>query len=142
MFGEGAPDLQSLLEQAAQMQQRLESAQQELEDARVEGSAGGGLVQATVTGTGELVALRIDPQACDPNDTETLADLVLAAVRNAADNARGEAADAMGDVTGGLEGVLGSGLSGLQGLMADPAVPADDADDADEPDDEPDDARP
>src|SRR5580765_2474136 len=101
------------------MQERLVSAQQELEDARVEGSAGGGLVHATVTGTGELVSLRIDPSACDPSDTETLADLVVAAVHAAADNARTSAAEAVGDLSafegglGGLEGGLGGGLEGL-----------------------------
>ena len=66
MFPEGTPDLQALLQQAAEMQERLTTAQQELADARVEGSAGGGLVHATVSGTGELVSLTIDPAACDP----------------------------------------------------------------------------
>src|SRR3954449_13260874 len=83
MFPEGTPDLQALLERAAQMQERLATTQQELAEARVEGSAGGGLVHATVTGTGELVSLTIDPTACDPTDTETLADLIIAAVHNA-----------------------------------------------------------
>lgn len=115
MFGESTPDLQSLLQQAAQMKERLVSAQQELEDARVEGSAGGGLVHATVTGTGELLSLRIDPSVCDPDDTETLADLVVAAVHNAVDNAKSSAADAMGDVTGGLGGSLGESLQGMLG---------------------------
>jgi nucleoid-associated protein EbfC len=115
VFGEGSPDLQSLMQQAVQMQERLVSAQQELEEARVEGTAGGGLVQATVSGTGELIELRIDPSVCDPEDTETLADLVVAAVHNAVDNAKGSAVDAMGDITGGLGGSLGGGLEGLLG---------------------------
>jgi DNA-binding YbaB/EbfC family protein len=94
------------------MQERLMSAQHELEEARVEGSAGGGLVHATVTGTGELLALRIDPSACDPSDTETLADLVVAAVHNAVDYAKNSASDTMGDIT---EGLGGGGLAGLMG---------------------------
>ena len=118
MFPEGTPDLQSIdlqsiLQQAAQMQEQLLSAQQQLEDARIDGSAGGGLVSATVTGAGELVSLQIDPSVCDPADTETLADLVVAAVHNAADNARHSAADSVGDITGGLDDVMGEGLKGL-----------------------------
>ena len=49
----------------------------------VTGTAGGDLVEATLTGTGELVGLVIKPEACDPDDTETLADLIIAAVRDA-----------------------------------------------------------
>ena len=96
MFPEGSPDMQSLLQQAAAMQQQLMAAQESLTTTRVEGSAGGGLVQATVSGTGELLALTIDPAACDPADTETLADLVVAAVRDAAANANDLAAEQMG----------------------------------------------
>jgi len=118
VFPEGT-DFQSLLQQATEMQERLISAQQELEAVRVEGSSGGGLVNATVTGTGELVALQIDPSACDPDDTETLADLVIAAVHNAVDNAKNSAGDAVGDLSGafpgGIEDLMGGGLSGLMG---------------------------
>jgi nucleoid-associated protein EbfC len=79
----GLPDMQSLLEQATAMQQQLLEAQQELGDARVTGTAGGGVVTATVSGTGELVSLVIDPSVCDPAEAETLADLVVAAVHDA-----------------------------------------------------------
>ena len=58
-------------------------AQQELAETEVEGTAGGDLVTATTTGTGELVGLIIKPEAVDPDDTETLADLIVAAVRDA-----------------------------------------------------------
>nr|WP_180217798.1 YbaB/EbfC family nucleoid-associated protein [Streptomyces albus] len=75
--------MQQLLQQAQKMQQDLAAAQQELAEATVEGTAGGGLVRATVRGSGELQGLVIDPKAVDPDDTETLADLVLAAVRDA-----------------------------------------------------------
>jgi DNA-binding YbaB/EbfC family protein len=104
MFAEGTPDMQSLLEQATAMQQQLMAAQEELANARVEGSAGGGLVKATVTGTGDLVGLVIDPEVCDPNDPDTLADLVVAAVRDAAENAQRVAAQQMGELTGGFGG--------------------------------------
>ena len=61
------------------MQNQLEAAQADLANQTVHGTAGGGLVEATLTGTGELVGLRISPEACDPTDTETLADLIVAA---------------------------------------------------------------
>src|SRR6266536_3577109 len=81
-FG-GQPNMQQLMKQAQQMQQQLADAQAELAQAEVTGSAGGGLVRATVSGAGELKALAIDPTAVDPDDIETLQDLVVAAVRDA-----------------------------------------------------------
>jgi DNA-binding YbaB/EbfC family protein len=111
--GQGG-DMQSLLEQAAQMQHQLMAAQEELADTEVEGTAGGGLVIATVTGTGDLVRLVIKPEAADPDDTETLADLVVAAVRDAATNAQDLAASKLGPLAGGLGG-LGD-LGGLEDL--------------------------
>jgi DNA-binding YbaB/EbfC family protein len=80
-------DMQQLLAAAQQMQNQLMSAQQELADTEVEGTAGGGLVTATVNGQGELVDLTISAAAIDvtdPADTaQSVADLVLAAVRDA-----------------------------------------------------------
>lgn len=96
--------MQSLLQQATAMQEQLLAAQEELSNARVEGSSGGGLVKATVSGTGDLVDLTIDAQVCDPDDPETLADLVLAAVRDASDNAQRKAAEQMTELTGGFGG--------------------------------------
>lgn len=106
MFSDESPDMQSLLEQATALQQQLAAAQEELANSRIDGSAGGGLVHATVTGTGELVGLTIAREACDPDDTETLADLVLAAVHDAAANAQQVAAQQIGGVTGALGGGL------------------------------------
>jgi nucleoid-associated protein EbfC len=106
-FGGGQPNMQQLMKQAQKMQQQMEQARAELAEAEVTGSAGGGLVSATVTGTGELTALTIDPLAVDPDDVETLQDLVVAAVRDA-NRAAGElAAEKMGPVSGGLGGGLG-----------------------------------
>ena len=72
-----------LLQQAQQMQQQLVAAQEELANTEVTGSAGGGLVTATMTGSGELTALTIAPSVVDPDDVDTLQDLVVAAVRDA-----------------------------------------------------------
>ena len=112
--GSGMPDLGALLGQAQQLQQQLAAAQEELADARVEGSAGGGLVVATVSGQGELVDLRVDPRALEgePADAaETVADLVLAAVRDGVGKAEQLQQRAMGPLAGGLGG--GLGLPGL-----------------------------
>jgi len=80
--------MNQIFQAAQQMQAQLESAQQTLADAEVTGTAGGGLVVAKVSGQGELLDLTIDPKAIDPADpaesAETIADLVLAAVRDAA----------------------------------------------------------
>ncbi|MBV6696909.1 YbaB/EbfC family nucleoid-associated protein [Kitasatospora aureofaciens] len=107
--GGGQPNMQQLLKQAQKMQQDLAKAQQELAEAKVNGTAGGGLVEATVTGAGELVALTIAPAAVDPEDTETLADLILAAVRDANQTAQKMQAERMGPLTQGL----GGGIPGL-----------------------------
>jgi nucleoid-associated protein EbfC len=103
----GQPNMQALLKQAQQMQQQMLAAQEELAQTEVQGSAGGGLVTATVTGTGELVALVIDPKAVDPSDTETLADLVVAAVRDANRAAQDLQAKTVGPLAQGLGGGLG-----------------------------------
>ena len=108
MIPEG--DMSGLLAQAQAMQQQLLTAQEELAATQVTGSAGGDLVEATVTGAGELVGLKIQPQAVDPEDTETLADLIVAAVRDANHQAQAVAAAKLGPLAGGLGGLGGSGL--------------------------------
>src|ERR1700754_4672514 len=81
-FGAGQPNMQQLMKRAQKMQQQMAAAQAELADAQVTGTAGGGLVTAVVTGSGELLSLEIAPSAVDPDDVETLQDLVVAAVRD------------------------------------------------------------
>lgn len=110
--GDGQPDMAALMAQAAQMQQQLMQAQQQLADTQVRGTAGGGLVTATVTGAGELVGLVIDPSAIDPSDAEALADLVIAAVRDGNRAASELQQQAMGPLAGGLGGG-GLGLPGM-----------------------------
>ena len=143
-------DMQQLFAAAQQMQEQLMNAQQALANAEVTGTAGGGLVKATVNGQGELMDLTISATAVDPSDPEetarTIADLVLAAVRDAYRSAEdlqeqqmGPFAAAMqgGGMPGGLNLPSGLDLSGL-GIGApagydpnnqDPADP----DDSDEP---------
>jgi DNA-binding YbaB/EbfC family protein len=109
----GQPNMQQLMKQAQKMQQQLADAQAELAATEVEGSAGGGLVSATVTGGGELLTITIDPRAIDPDDVETLQDLVVAAVRDATRRAGELAADKLGPLTGGMGGLGGLGIPGL-----------------------------
>jgi DNA-binding YbaB/EbfC family protein len=103
----------ALLKQAQQMQQQLVAAQEEMAATEVTGTAGGGLVSATMTGSGELTALTIAPAAIDPDDIETLQDLVVAAVRDAKRAADDLAAQKMGPLAGGLGGGGGLGLPGF-----------------------------
>jgi len=108
MFAGG--DLQKMLQQAQQMQADMMQAQAELAESEVTASAGGGLVSATVTGDGELKGVKIDPKAIDPDDVETLEDLILAAVQAANADAKRLAAEKMGplgDALGGMTGGLG-----------------------------------
>lgn len=112
MFPDGF-DMGSLLQQAQQMQQQMEEAQRALGEERVTGSSGGGLVTATVTGLGELVDLKISPDAVDPQDTDTLADLVIAAIHSANEEAERLQRDKIGPL-GGLGGLgPGGGLPGF-----------------------------
>ena len=106
MIPEG--DMSGLLAQAQAMQEQLINAQQELAGMQIEGSAGGGLVTATVSGANELLGLVIKPEAVDPSDTETLADLIVAAIRDATNKAQAVAASKLGPLAGGLG--LGGGL--------------------------------
>ncbi|NED95843.1 YbaB/EbfC family nucleoid-associated protein [Phytoactinopolyspora alkaliphila] len=121
-----------LLQQAQRMQEELMSAQQDLADSEVTGSAGGGLVQATMTGGGELVGMRIDPAAVDPEDTETLGDLVVAAVRDAQAEVQRLASQQLGSINANVEGLLGGGTPGGP-LIEGSASSADEPGDADSP---------
>lgn len=111
--GGGQPDMQQLLQQAQKMQQDLMVAQDELARTQVTGSAGGGLVTATVSGAGELLGLEISPAAVDPEDTETLGDLILAAVRDANRVALEMQSKIMGPFA---QGMGGDGPLGLPGM--------------------------
>jgi len=94
--------MQQLMKQAQKMQQDLLAAQAELAERKVTGTAGGGLVSATMTGSGELTDVAIDPKAVDPEDVETLQDLIVAAVRDAARQVQELTESTMGPLAGGL----------------------------------------
>ena len=104
----GQPDMQMIMQQAQKMQEQLMAAQQELATAEVTGQAGNGLVQVTMTAAQEVLAVRIDPKVVDPEDVETLQDLVVGALHDAAAAAAAMQQEKMGPLAGGL-GIPGIG---------------------------------
>ncbi|WP_250557918.1 YbaB/EbfC family nucleoid-associated protein [Pseudonocardia lacus] len=111
MVQPGQPDMQMILQQAQKMQEQLMAAQAELASAEVVGQAGNGLVQVTMTAAQEVRAVRIDPKVVDPDDVETLQDLLVGALQDASRAAAELQAEKMGPLAGGLGGDLG--LPGL-----------------------------
>ena len=94
--------MSALLAQAQQMQQQLMQAQEELAATDVHGQAGGGLVQVTMKGSGEVVAVSIDPKVVDPDDVETLQDLIVGALAEASAQVTILAQSRLGPLAGGL----------------------------------------
>jgi len=105
--GGGQPNIQALLKQAQAMQAQMAEAQEKLAATEITGTAGGGLVTVTVSGAGEVLGVKVDPEAVDPDDVETLEDLLLAAIRDGQTQAHELGEEAMGPVAGGAQGLLG-----------------------------------
>lgn len=93
-------NIKQLMKQAQQMQDQMQS---RMSSMQVEGSAGGGMVKATMTGNKELVSIVIDKEAVDPEDVEMLQDLVKAAVNEAARKVDEEMQSSLGAMTGGMK---------------------------------------
>jgi DNA-binding YbaB/EbfC family protein len=96
-------NLGNLVQQAQELQERLARVQEDAASRTVEGSAGGGMVKATVNGRLEVVRLHIDPQVLQGGDTEMLQDLIVAAVNQGLRAAQQLMADEMSKLTGGLK---------------------------------------
>ncbi|HHX42182.1 MAG TPA: YbaB/EbfC family nucleoid-associated protein [Armatimonadetes bacterium] len=96
-----------IMKQVQKFQEEQERLMAELEEMHVEGSAGGGVVNATVTGSGDLVAIKIDPDAVDPDDVEMLEDMVVAAVRDALAKAQKVREEKLGSLMSGLPKIPG-----------------------------------
>lgn len=94
--------MEDLMAQVGAMQQQLMAAQAELQATTIEGQAGGGLVKVTGTGDGQVTSLVIDPKVVDPEDVETLQDLVLGALTDLSNNTAELAQQKMGPLAGGL----------------------------------------
>lgn len=93
-------NIKQLMKQAQQMQDQM---QRQMASIRVEGSAGGGMVKAEMSGNKEVISITIDKEAVDPNDVEMLQDLVKAAVNEAARKVDEEMQSSMGAMTGGMK---------------------------------------
>ena len=110
------PNMNQMMRQVQQMQEDMAKAQESLKHESVEASAGGGMVTVKVSGELEILDLKIDPDAVDPEDVELLQDMVQAALNEALRAAQELAANKIGAVTGGLGGPGGPG-GGLGGLL-------------------------
>lgn len=102
------PDMRQLMRQAQKMQEQMMAAQAELATKEFEGTAGGGVVKAIVSGSQELLSVEIATEVIDPADPEMLQDLVVAAVNAAMKQVSAAAGETMGGMdVGGLGGLLG-----------------------------------
>jgi DNA-binding YbaB/EbfC family protein len=95
-------DMQGMIRQAQQMQERLARLQEELAGRTVEASSGGGMVTVVVNGRQEVVSVRIEKEVVSPEEVELLQDLVAGAVNEAISRSRKMMADEMAKITGGL----------------------------------------
>ncbi|MBA5727328.1 YbaB/EbfC family nucleoid-associated protein [Bombella mellum] len=96
-------NLAGMMKQATQMQARMKEVQARLESAEVDGEAGNGLVRLTLTGKGVLRSITIDPKLADPEDMETMQDLIVAAFADARSKTEAMSREEMKKVTGGLQ---------------------------------------
>lgn len=95
-------NMSNVIKQAQKMQEEMEKVQADLEEKTVDATSGGGAVSVTVNGKKEIISLKISPEAVDPDDIETLEDLVTVAVNDAIKQADEMMAEGMSAVTGGL----------------------------------------
>ena len=102
-------NMNQLMKQAQKMQKQMEETTKALEESTYEATAGGGVVEVTVTGKREVTKVKIDPEAVDPDDVEMLEDLIVAATNEALRKCEEESQASMSKITGSLSG-LGGGL--------------------------------
>lgn len=95
-------NMSSMMKQAQAMQEKMEKIQQEAEEQVIESVAGGGMITVKANGKKEILEIKINPEAVDPDDVETLEDLVLVAVNDVIKKADDMMNDAMQSITGGL----------------------------------------
>jgi DNA-binding YbaB/EbfC family protein len=108
---QGMPgNMNNLMKQAQRMQRQMEEQQKELEEKEFTASAGGGVIEVTVSGKREVTKVKIDPEAVDPDDVEMLQDLIVAATNEALKQVEEAQAENMSKMTGGLGSMGGFGL--------------------------------
>lgn len=103
--------MNQLMKQAQQFQTKMSKLQDELQEKTVEASAGGGMVNVVVNGKQEVLSISIDPEVIDPEDSEMLQDLILAAVNDGLTKSREMVNQKMSELTGGMN------IPGLTGMM-------------------------
>lgn len=101
-MGGGPQNMQSMMKQAQKMQEQMEQLQAQLETREYDVTAGGGMVKIKINGKKEIVSLDIKPEIVDPDDIETLSDVLVAAFNEAVKKVESDSADSMGKITGGL----------------------------------------
>ncbi len=101
-FG-GFGGLGGMMQKVQKMQKDMKALEESLQDVRVTGTSGGGMVTATVDGHAQLLDIKINPEVVDPEDIEMLQDLVVSAVRDAGDKAQKEHGEKMQELTGGVD---------------------------------------
>ncbi len=101
-MGGGPTDMQSMIKQAQKMQEDMAAKQAELEEQEYETSAGGGVVTVKINGRKEILSVKINPEVVDPDDVETLEDLVVAAVNEAIKTVESVSSEEMQKITGGM----------------------------------------
>ncbi|MDF2855019.1 MAG: hypothetical protein K0Q87_870 [Neobacillus sp.] len=102
MMRGGNGNMKNMMKQMQNMQKKMAEAQEKLGEEKIEGTAGGGMVTVVVTGHKEVVDVRINPEAVDPDDIEMLQDLVLAATNDALKKAEDLTNNTMGQFTKGM----------------------------------------
>ncbi len=105
--GGGGMNMNNLMKQAQKMQRQMEEATKELEETEVSATAGGGVVEVTVSGKKEITKIKLDEEVVDPDDIETLEDLIMAATNEALRKMEEQSQASMAKITGGMpSGIL------------------------------------
>lgn len=99
----GFGNINNIMQKAQEMQEELEKKKEELAKKEVEATSGGGMVTVIVNGNEEVIDISIEEEVIDPEDSEMLEDLILAAVNNAKEKAQEMKEEEMGDITGGMD---------------------------------------
>ena len=101
-MGGGPSNMQSMLKQAQKMQEEMAEKQAELEEREYEVAAGGGVINVKINGRKEILSVKIDPEVIDPDDAETLEDLIVAAMNEAIKKVEAVSAEEMQKITGSM----------------------------------------
>lgn len=96
-------NMQKMMKEMQKMQSKMTQLQAELAETPVEGTAGGGVVKATVNGANQLLSINLDPEVVDPDDIDMLSDLIVAAVNDALNKSQALSDEKMGALTKGLK---------------------------------------